>query len=128
MKTHYKAAMILAAGIGVGAVAVEALHAQTKPPIYVIGEIDVSNQEEYAREYVPKVRAVIKASGGRAIAATNKAMAIEGEAPKTRVTIQMWDSLDQYQAYRNSADYKEARKIGDKHAKFRSYVVEGVAQ
>ena len=111
-----------------GAAVVEALHAQTKPPIYVIGEIDVSNQDDYAREYVPKVRAVIKASGGRAVAATNKAMAIEGEAPKTRVTIQMWDSLDQYQAYRNSADYKEARKIGDRFAKFRSYVVEGSVQ
>jgi uncharacterized protein (DUF1330 family) len=127
MKTYYKAGMILVAGIGVGAAAVEAQHAQTKPPIYVIGEIDVSNQEDYAKEYVPKVRAVIKGSGGRAIAATNKAMAIEGEAPKTRVTIQMWDSLEQYQAYRNSTDYKEARKIGDKYAKFRSYVVEGVA-
>ena len=26
------------------------------------------------------------------------------------------------------ADYKEARKIGDKYAKFRAYVVEGFAQ
>jgi uncharacterized protein (DUF1330 family) len=128
MRTYFKVTLALVAGIGAGAAAIEALHAQAKPPIYIIGEIDVLNQDAYMKEYVPKVRGVIKGSGGRAVAATDKATAIEGEAPKTRVTVQVWDSLDQYQAYRNSADYKEARKIGDKYAKFRSYLVEGVAQ
>jgi len=54
--------------------------------------------------------------------------ALEGTAPKPRVAIQQWDSLENAQAWRNSADYKEARKIGDKYATFRAYVVEGLPQ
>ena len=46
-------------------------------------------------------------------------------APK-RVAIQIWDSVDQYKAYRASAELKEVRKIGDKHAKFRSYYLEAL--
>jgi uncharacterized protein (DUF1330 family) len=53
--------------------------------------------------------------------------AFDGEAPN-RVTVQIWDSVDQLQAYRNSADYKEARKIGEKYAKFRIFAVEGLAR
>jgi hypothetical protein len=36
------------AGIGVGAVAVQTLHAQAKPPVYVVSEIDVTNVDAYA--------------------------------------------------------------------------------
>ena len=32
------------------------------------------------------------------------------------------------QAWRNSAEYKELRKIGDKYATFRAFAVEGVPQ
>jgi hypothetical protein len=45
-----------------------------------------------------------------------------------RVTINAWDSIEQMRAWRNGADYKAARQIGDKYAKFRAFVVEGVPQ
>jgi hypothetical protein len=35
------------AGIGVGAVAVQTLHAQAKPPIYRIAEIQVTDVDAY---------------------------------------------------------------------------------
>jgi len=54
--------------------------------------------------------------------------AVEGEAPKSRVVLQAWDSVESIQAWRNSPQYKEARKIGDKYAKFRAFAVEGVPQ
>jgi uncharacterized protein (DUF1330 family) len=53
---------------------------------------------------------------------------LEGDPPKSRVAIQVWDSLEQAQAWRNSADYKAARMIGDKYAKFRAFTVEGLPQ
>jgi heme-degrading monooxygenase HmoA len=53
--------------------------------------------------------------------------AFDGEAPK-RATLQVWDSMEQYQAYRNSPAFKEARQIGEKYAKFRTFAVEGVPQ
>ena len=45
-----------------------------------------------------------------------------------RITIQVWDSLEQAQAWRKSADYKAARMIGDKYATYRAFAVEGVAK
>ncbi len=127
MKTRYTVALAIIAGFVLGAVAVESLHAQAKPPVYYIAEVDVTNQEGYVKEYVPKVQATIKGSGGRVLAA-GKVIPIEGAPPKPRVAVSMWDSVEKIQAWRNSKEYKENRKIGDKYAKFRSYAVEGVAQ
>jgi heme-degrading monooxygenase HmoA len=42
--------------------------------------------------------------------------------------VQVWDGMEKIQAWRNSKEYKEARKIGDKYAKFRVYTVEGLPQ
>jgi len=53
---------------------------------------------------------------------------LEGQPPKGRVIVQAWDSIEKLQAWRNSKEFKELRKIGDKYAKFRSYAVEGVSQ
>jgi uncharacterized protein (DUF1330 family) len=128
MKTQYKVALAIIAGFGLGAVAVEGLHAQAKPPVYYIAEIDVTNQEAYAKEYVPRAQAAIKTSGGRFLAVGGKVTVFDGEAPKKRVVVQVWDSVEKIQAWRNSKEFKDARKIGDKYAKFRAYAVEGVSQ
>lgn len=112
------------AGVGLGAVAVQGLHAQAKPPVYVVAEINVSSPDAYAKEYVPKAQAIIKAAGGRYLAAGHST-AIEGAPPGSRVVILQWDSMEKVQAWRNSAEYKENRKIGDKYATFRSFAVAG---
>jgi uncharacterized protein (DUF1330 family) len=112
----------------IGALAMNQLHAQSKPPVYAISELEITNQDAYFKEYVPKVREAIKAGGGRIIAASDKPVVGEGEAPKGRVVIQQWDSIEQWQAYRNSPATKAAREIGDKYAKFRVFVVAGVSQ
>jgi len=133
MKTQYAVALAIATGFGLGAAAVQGLHAQAKPPVYFITEIDVSNPEAYAKEYAPKAQATIKAAGGRFLAIGGsgasgaKVTAFDGEAPK-RAVVQVWDSLEKIQAWYNSADYKEARKIGDKYATSRSFAVEGMPQ
>jgi hypothetical protein len=35
--------------------------------------------------------------------------------------------MEQYQAYRNTTEFKELRAIGEKYAKFRTFAVDGVA-
>jgi uncharacterized protein (DUF1330 family) len=115
------------AGVAIGAIAVEGLHAQAKPPVYMIAENDLTNPEGYAKEYVPLAQASIKAHGGRHVAA-GKPTPLEGPPPKERVVILVWNSLEQLQAWRNSPDYREARKTGEKYAKFRQFAVDGVAQ
>jgi uncharacterized protein (DUF1330 family) len=66
-------------------------------------------------------QAAVKGAGGRFLAAGQKVTAIEGDPPKTRVVIQVWDRLEKMQAAYNLPEYKEARKIGDKYAKFRDF-------
>jgi len=128
MKTFVTVGLSLVAGIGVGAVAVQTLHAQAKPPIYRIAEIQVTDVDAYTKEFAPKAQAALKAAGGRFLAAGQNVTALEGDPPKTRVTIQVWDSLEKMKAAYDSAEYKEARKIGDKYAKFRAFAVEGLPQ
>jgi uncharacterized protein (DUF1330 family) len=127
VKARSTATLAMLAGIAVGAFAVQAIHAQSKPPVYLVGEIDITNPDGYMKEYGPLIRASIKASGGRLVAA-GQPTAIEGDAPKSRIAVGVWDSMEQFQSWRNSTQYKDAQKVGDQYAKFRSYVVEGLPQ
>jgi hypothetical protein len=49
MKTRYTVAVSMLAGVAVGALAIQGLHAQAKAPVYVIAEIDISNPDAYAK-------------------------------------------------------------------------------
>src|SRR5439155_4013405 len=88
MKTHHTVTLAMLAGFGLGAVAVQGLHAQAKPPVYYISEIAVTDLDGYLKEYAPKVQALIKASGGRQLAAGQNVTAFEGAPPAPRVAIQ----------------------------------------
>jgi uncharacterized protein (DUF1330 family) len=112
-------------GVAIGAFSVQGLYAQTKPPAYVVTEIEITNLDAYQKEYVPLAQASIRAAGGHLLAAGQNIVAFEGAPPKTRVSINQFDSLEATQNWRNSAQFMEARKVGDKYAKFRSFAVEG---
>jgi uncharacterized protein (DUF1330 family) len=133
MKRYIAPALTLATGIAIGAVAAQNLHAQAKLPVYYISEIDVTNPEAYAKEYSPKAQALIKAGGGKIVAVGGAAqpntqvVAFDGDPPK-RVTVQVWDSMDQIKAWRANPDYQAARKIGEQYAMFRSFALQAVAQ
>ena len=127
MKTHYTIALAVFAGIGLGAAAVQGLHAQARPPVYSVAEIDILDQAAYST-YVPKAQAAIKAAGGKFLVAGGAITAIEGEPPKSRVVLQQWDSLEKYQAYRNTMAFKDLLPLREKVAKWRTFVVQGVPQ
>jgi uncharacterized protein (DUF1330 family) len=127
VKTKYKLAIALVAAAAIGGAAIQGLHAQAKPPVYTVSEIDVTNVAAYEKEFAPMAQASIRKSGGKILAGSQKVTSLEGTPPKSRVTIQVWDSLEQAQAWRNSADYKAARMIGDKYATYRAFAVEGMA-
>ncbi len=133
MKAQYKVALAMLASAALGGLAVQGLHAQAKPPVYFVAEIDVSNPDAYAKEYASKAQAIIKSHGGHflaiggAAATGAKVTTFDGDAPK-RVVVQQWDSMDKIEAWRNDPEYKELRKIGEKYAKFRSFAVDGLPQ
>ena len=126
MKSNYKVAIALVAGVAIGGVAIQGLHAQATPKAYVITEIEVINQDAQAA-YLPKVGAVIKSSGGSYLARGTNIVALEGgDAPK-RATIVVYDSLEKAQGSRNSPEWAALKPERDKAIKTRSYVIEGVA-
>src|SRR5260370_38167034 len=104
MKTHFLVALAMFGGFGLGAGAVQGLHAQAKAPVYLVTEIDVTSPEAYGKEFAPKAQATIKAAGGRLIAiggtggaGAKPVTAFDGTAPK-EVTIQAWDRIEQIKA------------------------------
>lgn len=123
MSTRISIAFAVAAAFGLGATGSHVLHAQTKP-VYSIVEIDLSNREAYEKEYAPKAAEIIKAKGGKLIAASSNVTTLEG-APAKRLAIQQWESMDKLKAWHTSKEYKDNRKIGEKYAKFRIIAVEG---
>lgn len=128
MKTKYVVALSAAAGIAIGAAAVQTLHAQAKPPGIVIAEIDVSNPDAYKNEFLPLADKAFSSVKSTFITRGGRNEGIEGAAPAKRVIVRQFDSFETAKAAYTSPAYMEARKVGNKYAKFRVYVVEGAAQ
>jgi uncharacterized protein (DUF1330 family) len=128
VKTQYAIALAVFAGVGLGAVAVQSLHAQAKPMAYLIAEIDVTDRDGYMKEYLPVVRKALQDGGGKYIAAGGKTASFQGDPPKGRIVVIAFESLDKAQATADSQAFKDANKNVDKYAKVRSFAVEGVPQ
>ena len=127
MKIWYAVPLALLAGIGIGVVAVQTLHAQAKPKAYTVSELEMVDAAANAA-FVPLVQAAQKAAGGRAFrTGGGKIVAMEGAAAPKRVAITEWDSLDQVQAYYNSAAWKNLTPQREKAIKtIRRYAVEAL--
>ncbi len=127
MKARYTVALAMLAGFVLGAAAIEGLHAQAKPKAYLVTETEIVDAAVLAA-YSPQVREAIKAAGGRSIApASEKAVALVGQAPK-RVGISEWENLEKAQAWRNSEAWKALSPQRDKALKtIRAYAIEGAA-
>jgi uncharacterized protein (DUF1330 family) len=127
MKTVLAIGISLMSGLALGGMMVPRTHAQGKPPVYFVVENEINDVQNYLREYAPHARDMIKANGGRYLAAGD-ATTFAGEPPKSRVAIFVFDDIAQINTWLNSPEYQELRKIGDKYAKFRNYAVPGVSQ
>ena len=128
MKTYLTVGFSMLAGAVLGAGAIQGLHAQAKPLGYVVAEIDVKDQDGFLKEFAPAaVKALSAAPGYKALTRGGKTVSLYGDPPKNRIVINAFDNLDAAVAAYNSADYKEAKTIGDKYATFRTYAVEGAA-
>ena len=127
MNTKSKIAIAVVAGAALGAAPMQGLHAQAKPKAYIVTEIETLDAAAQAA-FGPLVQAAQKAAGGRPFrTAGGKVVAFEGVAPK-RVAITEWDSLEQAEAYQNSAAFKDLAPQRAKAIKIiRSYAVEAVA-
>ena len=127
MKTRTSIALAVIAGFAIGAVTIEGLHAQAKPPVFTVAEIDVTNVDAYVKEYAPKAQALIRAKGGKVLVGTNNVVVLEGQ-PARRLAVHQWESMEKVRGWHGSPEYRELRKVGDKYAKFRILIAEGLPQ
>jgi len=109
--------MLASFGLGVGIV--EGLHAQASPPAYVISEIEVTNADAYAKEYVPLANKALADSGQKRLVSGGKTISLSGTPPAARVVVSMFESLEKAKAAYRSPAYLEARKVGDQYGKLR---------
>ena len=128
MKYNYKigAAVIGSFVLGVGAASV--LHAQTKPPGYVLAEIDVKDQDGYTKDFLPKAQANIKETGGKYLAGGyNKAISWSGSPPPNRVVLLQFADMDAVKAFYDKQHQLDV-DVGSKYASFREVGIEGIEQ
>jgi uncharacterized protein (DUF1330 family) len=93
MKTHQTVVLAMLAGVGIGGLAVQGIHAQAKPPAYYIVEIDVKNEDIFNKQWAPKADETIKNAGGTYLVRSAAIEGIEGPVPKL-VLISKWDNID----------------------------------
>jgi uncharacterized protein (DUF1330 family) len=125
MKTRLMIAVSMLAGAALGGGAIQALHAQAKPPVYMIAINEVADPNGYAKEYVPPAQKSVKDHGGDYVAA-GPGTQVVGNLPHGPVVILRWDTMEALQAWRNSPEFQATLKIGEKYAKFNIVAVNGM--
>jgi len=130
MKTTYTVALSMLTGIGLGSAAIQTIHAQAKPPAYMVIEINKITDAEGFKVITQRPRGgadVAKELGGHYIVRTDKIAALDGTAPQ-RFIVYSFDSVEKAQAFNNSSYMKEVNAIRDKTTQARSFIVEGMPQ
>jgi uncharacterized protein (DUF1330 family) len=126
MKSSFKIGTVLLAGIAIGAIAVQGLHAQgAKLKAYSVSELEILDASAQAA-YLPAARKAIEAAHGHALrTAAGRVVQIEGEPAPKSVGIVEWDSLDEAVTFYKSKAWTDLAPERDKAVKTtRRYVVE----
>jgi uncharacterized protein (DUF1330 family) len=126
MKFNYKIATAVIGSFVLGLGAASVLHARAKPPAYVFAEVDVKDQDGYAKEFLPKVQANMKEFSGKFLGGGyNKAVSITGDAPKNRIVLVQFPDMDAAKAF--SEKQKPIDEAGNKYINSRRVMAfEGV--
>jgi len=88
MKASRKSTVAAVVGCALGAALVQGVHAQAKPPIYYVVEVETTRPDAYANEFAPQAQAIIKAAGGRFLALSTQRFApspLKGNSPPLHV-------------------------------------------
>jgi len=126
MKNSLKITAAITCGVLVGGGAVQMLHAQSKPPAFVVAEIAVRDQKGYDENYLKATQKDIADHGGKYVAGGyNKAVSLVGNPPPNRVVILQFANMDAVKAWQDEGALDMENAVGSKYAAFRIYAVEG---
>jgi uncharacterized protein (DUF1330 family) len=126
MRTRYTLALSLLAGVALGGLSVQGLHAQAKLKAYSIGEIIPVAGATISPSYLAAARKALADAGGRSMGTLKgRIFHAEGEPPPIGVAMTEWDSADVARAFFQSKVWKDLAPEGEKTAKtVRRYIVE----
>jgi uncharacterized protein (DUF1330 family) len=129
IETYYTVALAAIFGAAVGAAAVAGRKTPATPRAYVVTEVDITgDMATFQRDYAAHAQATIEPFGGRYLVRGGRNIGVEGEPPKPRIVISVFDSFERAQAWRNSPDYMKIAVVREREAKSRQYIVEGLPE
>jgi uncharacterized protein (DUF1330 family) len=109
-----------------GAAAMAALHAQAKPPAFVVAEVNVKDRAGFDENFLKSTRADISQHGGKYLAGGyDKTLSLVGPEPPNRVVILQFANMDAVKEWQDQGAMDMENTVGSKYAKFRVYAVEG---
>jgi uncharacterized protein (DUF1330 family) len=128
MKTNYKLLLAVLAGVAMGALGARAIHAQQPKalPGYVIAEVEVHDAATF-QKYGAKVPETLAPFNGHYLVRGGKIEGVEGQAPKDRIVVLAFDSVEKARAWENSPAYEAIKPIRHSSATSRVFIVEGIA-
>jgi len=128
MTSALKITAAITCGLLVGGGAVQMLHAQSKPPAFVVAEIAVRDVEGYDENFQKATQKDILNHGGKYLAeGYNKTLSLVGDPPPNRVVILQFPNMDAVKEWREEGAMDMENTVGSKYAKFRIYAAEGVS-
>jgi uncharacterized protein (DUF1330 family) len=116
--------LAMLAGAALGAMAMQGLHAQSSPPAFSVGELEVTDAAGYA-PIAEILAAENKKAGAKLVVRAGRVEVVEGAAPK-RVVISQWRSMDDAKKFYSSAVVRKAFEDRKKFTNARLYIVEGL--
>ena len=129
MKTCHVIGLSMLAGVALGAIAIQGLYAQARPPVYVITDFseitDTAGQQANKGRSDAALQARIEKYDGHYLARTEKITALDGVPPK-RFVIYTFPNVEKAQTYYNSPEQKKVTEIRTKTTKSRAFIVEGM--
>ena len=128
MKSNYKLALAVLAGVVIGATIIQGLHAQqAKPlPAYVIGNVDVTDPTAY-QKYAQATPATLVPYHARFIVRNGKTTVFDGETPK-RVVVIAFDSMEDAVRWHESEALQKIQPLLQQSGKYiQRFAVEGVS-
>ena len=129
MHGNLKMTLAIVGSFMLGAGAIQALHAQAKPPAFVVGEITVKDEAGYNENFLKPAQKSIADHGGEYLAGGyNKTVSLAGTEPPNRVVILQFANMDAVKAWREEGEADLENNVGNKYASFRVFAVEGVTQ
>jgi uncharacterized protein (DUF1330 family) len=130
MNSKFKIALAVVAGAAFGALAVQGLHAQAKPPTYVVIDIAKMTDPEGFKAVTSSPAAGparLKELGGHYVIRSTTPTALDGTAP-ARFVVLAFDSKEKAQGWADASDIKAINAIRAKTTNSSAFIVDGFAE